>query len=182
MIMHRRHRLLACMLLSVTAMSVGATAEAADGVETAGDIFEIALPVVSAGVSSARGDFEGLGQFAKSAGLTLAVTHSLKFAIDAERPNGGGHSFPSGHASISFCSAEFLQRRYGWAWGAPAYAVACFVGYSRVEAEEHYVRDVLAGALIGVVSSYFFAHPIERVSLDVSASRGGSALAVRYSW
>lgn len=90
------------------------------------------MPAVSAGASLIHRDSDGFVQLAGSAALTLGITYGLKYAVNAERPNGGDHSFPSGHASLSFCSAEFLRMRYGWAWGVPAYAVAGFVGYSRV--------------------------------------------------
>ena len=56
-------------------------------------------------------------------------------------------------------AAEFLRRRYGWEYGVPAYALAGFVGYSRVESREHYPHDVLAGAAIGFISSYVFTRP-----------------------
>ncbi|MGB3398652.1 MAG: phosphatase PAP2 family protein, partial [Candidatus Deferrimicrobiaceae bacterium] len=38
----------------------------------------------------------------------------------------------------------------------PAYLAAAFVGYSRVEADEHWTKDVLAGAAIGIVSGFIF--------------------------
>jgi membrane-associated phospholipid phosphatase len=110
------------------------------------------------------------------------LTHGLKYAVDAERPNGGGRSFPSGHASISFCSAEFLRRRYGWAWGVPAYAAACFVGYSRVEVKQHYTRDVVAGALIGFAGSHLFARSYGGVSVEASAGAGECGLTVVCTW
>src|SRR2546430_5918562 len=95
-------------------------------------------------------------QFGESAALTLGVTYGLKYSIDEKRPNGRRHSFPSGHSSISFSSAEFMRKRYGWEYGIPAYAAASFVAYSRVEAREHHPPDVIAGASIGIVSSYIF--------------------------
>ncbi len=66
-------------------------------------------------------------------------------------------SFPSGHASAAFSGASFIQKRYGWQYGIPAYLAASFVGYSRVEADQHYVEDVLAGAAIGIISTFIFA-------------------------
>ena len=44
-------------------------------------------------------------------------------------------------------------------YGVPAYAAASFVAYSRVESREHYPRDVVAGAGIGILSSYIFTKP-----------------------
>jgi membrane-associated phospholipid phosphatase len=91
--------------------------------------------------------------------LSLGISYGLKYAIDEKRPNGKSYSFPSVHTSASFTSAEFLRKRYGWEYGIPAYAIATFVAYSRVEAKQHYVHDVIAGAVIGIGSSYLFTRP-----------------------
>ncbi len=103
-----------------------------------------------------KNDREGSIQFAKSFATTLGVTYALKYTINAERPNGGNYSFPSGHTSAAFSGASFLQKRYGWEYGVPAYLAASFVGWSRIEADKHYFGDVLAGAAIGVASTYLF--------------------------
>jgi len=81
-------------------------------------------------------------QLAESIGVTLGVTYSLKYAVDETRPNGGNQSFPSAHTSISFSAAEFMRKRLWLEYGIPAYALASFVAYSRVEAREHYAHDV----------------------------------------
>jgi membrane-associated phospholipid phosphatase len=44
-------------------------------------------------------------------------------------------------------------------YGVPAYALASFVAYSRVESGQHHSYDVLAGAGIGIISSYIFTKP-----------------------
>ena len=85
------------------------------------------------------------------------ATYGLKYAIDAERPNGGGQSFPSGHTASAFMGAEFIRKEYGWGWGLPAYAAASWVGYTRVESHNHYWRDVLGGALIGIAANHDFS-------------------------
>ncbi len=104
-------------------------------------------------------------------GRTLAATYTLKYSVDAERPNGDGHSFPSGHSAVSFAGAEFIRKEYGWGWGASAYLLAGFVGYSRVKAEDHYTVDVLSGAAIGVLSNHDlreFLTPVGRLSIGPS--------------
>lgn len=84
-----------------------------------------------------------------------AVTYGLKSSVEERRPDGSGDdSFPSGHTSISFAAAEFTRKQYGWAWGAPAYAAASFVGWSRVETKDHWAHDVAVGAAIGILSNY----------------------------
>jgi PAP2 superfamily len=87
-------------------------------------------------------------------GRTWLLTGALKISVDETRPDGGAHSFPSGHTSMAFAGAEFLRKQYGWRWGAPAYVAASFVGWSRVEARRHYTQDVLAGALIGMLANH----------------------------
>lgn len=89
------------------------------------------------------------------------------------RPNGGNQSFPSGHTSISFSAAEFMRERYGWEYGLPAYAVASFVGYSRVESNQHYPRDVVAGAAIGILSSYIFTKPYHGYTVSLEGDTRG---------
>jgi membrane-associated phospholipid phosphatase len=131
----------------------------ADGIQTAGDVLQIALPATAAGLSLSHRDSQGTLQLGESLAVTLGLTFGLKYSVDDERPNGGRHSFPSGHTSVSFSAAEFMRKRYGWEYGVPAYVVASFVAYSRVESGEHFAHDVVAGAAIGILSSYIFSKP-----------------------
>ena len=130
-----------------------------DSIRDAGDILQYALPAASAGLIIGYEDIPGGVQFAESVALSQGTTLALKYTVDERRPNGGTQSFPSGHASISFTAAEFMRKRYGWEYGLPAYAAASFVAYSRVESGEHHPHDVIAGAAIGIVSSYIFTRP-----------------------
>jgi membrane-associated phospholipid phosphatase len=64
------------------------------------------------------------------------------------------HSFPSGHTSTAFTFAllmAFIMKKNLWVYFFPL--VAFFVGYSRVYLAQHFVTDVFAGMLIGVISS-----------------------------
>jgi membrane-associated phospholipid phosphatase len=142
---------------------------AGDGIEKAGEVVTFLLPATAAGLTVYNKDTEGMIQLGESAALALGVSYALKYTIDETRPNGEDHSFPSNHASIAFASAEFMRKRYGLDYGIPAYLAAAFVAYSRVEADQHYVHDVLAGAAIGILSSYLFTQPYKnlQVSLDV---------------
>jgi membrane-associated phospholipid phosphatase len=143
--------------------------KAASGIETAGDVLLYALPTAGAGLTLAYRDGQGALEFGESLALTAGVTYGLKYAVDERRPNGGRYSFPSGHASFSFSSAEFMRKRYGWEYGIPAYALASFVAYSRVESGQHYAHDVIAGASIGIVSSYIFTRPYKGWNANVEA-------------
>ena len=163
---------------------LGATgnAQAGDGIELAGNILQFALPATAYGMTAYRHDGDGALQYTEAAALTLGVTFTLKQTIDAERPDGGSQSFPSGHTSISFSAAEFVRKRYGWEYGAPLYAAAAFVGFSRVEAGRHYVRDVIAGAAIGIASSSFFTSPFPGWRIQLLADGGRFGLALGGSW
>ncbi|CCN70547.1 putative Phosphatidic acid phosphatase type 2/haloperoxidase (fragment) [Vibrio nigripulchritudo SFn118] len=47
-----------------------------------------------------------------------------------------------------------MQFRYGSAYGIPAYGAAALVGYSRVDANHHYWRDVIAGMALATGVQY----------------------------
>lgn len=128
----------------------------AQTVKRIGDALQLALPAAALGATYVFDDGEGRIQFVKSFATTVALTEGLKYSVQETRPNGGSHSFPSGHTSVAFQSATFIQERYGSEWGIPAYALASLVGYSRVHDKEHYTKDVVAGGLIGFGASHYF--------------------------
>jgi len=163
------------MVMLLASLLFSNAAVASDAVERAGEILQLVLPVTGASIALVRDDDEGLKQLAKSGALTLALTFGLKYTIPATRPDGGDHSFPSGHTSIAFSSAEFILERYGLNYGIPAYVAASFTGYSRVESKRHYTRDVVAGALIGIGSSLLFTEPYKdwHIQPEVASSLYG---------
>ena len=132
-------------------------------VRTSGDIGAVLLPVAGLAAIIANKDWEGLKQGALAGVTTLGVTYALKYAVKKERPDrSDNHSFPSMHTSVSFTAAGFIQRRYGRKWGAPAYVLSTYVGWSRVYGKKHDWWDVAAGAAIGIGSSYIFTRPFAR--------------------
>ena len=129
-------------------------AYASDGVKTAGEILRIALPVAAGGFSLYRQDYDGVLQLTVSEVITEGTSLVLQHFIKEQRPDKSDwHSFPSDSAAVALSAASYLQIRYGWDYGLPAYAVAAFVGYSRVEAKKHHWGDVLAGAVLGWAAS-----------------------------
>lgn len=108
-------------------------------------------------------DYTGTKQVVIGGVGSLAATYILKYSIRKERPDHSDHhSFPSTHTSMAFQGATFLQRRYGWKYGVPAYALSVYVGWGRIYAQKHDFSDVATGAAIGLLSSYIFTRPFAR--------------------
>lgn len=131
-------------------------------IEQTGDYVQFLIPAAGLVGSLLIGDINGAWQFTLGCISNGVVTTALKQGINAPRPNGGDHSFPSGHTAFAFQGAAFIQRRYGWKLGIPALLLSGFVGYARVESDMHWVRDVAAGAAIGIACSYVFTRPLDR--------------------
>ncbi len=153
--------------------------QANDGIEVAGDVLAYLLPATAGGLSLCYKDGKGALQLVESTALAIGSTFVLKYTIKEERPNHHDqYSFPSSHSSVSFSSAEFLRKRYGWDYGIPSYAVAIFVAFSRLQAKQHYVHDVIAGAAIGIGSSYLLTQPCKgwRIQADIDTKFCGVRL------
>lgn len=151
-----------CLALSVSAQEIKVTGSR-KAVRTSGDIGAVLLPVAGLTAILVQKDWQGLKQGVFAGITTLGVTYALKYAVKKERPDrSDNHSFPSMHTSVSFTAASFIQRRYGWKWGIPAYVVSTYVGWSRVYGKKHDWWDVAAGAAIGIGSSYIFTRPFAK--------------------
>lgn len=157
------------LILSITAggmMGVSTPAKASDLTE-AGDVLQIALPVTAFLSTYLYDDPEGRAQFSKAFLTSWTTVYGIKIIGNKVRPGDidpqeeGNLSFPSGHTMGAFSGASFLQTRYGWAWGLPAYFLAGLTGYSRIDAQAHYFDDVIAGASIAMLSNWYYAtsHP-----------------------
>jgi membrane-associated phospholipid phosphatase len=135
------------------------------------------LPVV-------RDDSEGIYQAAYSISSAIGISLVGKALVDEERPdNSDNDSFPSGHTANAFASATTLHRRYGWEIGFPAYAVATLTGVARERARKHHWYDVLAGAIIGSATGWFFTDAInEQVQLVPWVDRQGGGMTVSMRW
>lgn len=153
--------------------------------ENIGDIILFTLPTVTLATTLIKKDKEGTKQFLKGFLINTAATYALKYAINKRRPNSNGdYAFPSGHTSITFQSAAFMHRRYGLNYGAPAYVLAGFVGYSRINAERHDGWDVLGGIIMGVGSSYLFTTPYqkEHMQLTFNSQKGNYMVGFIYKF
>ena len=142
-------------------------------VENSGDVVVFMMPAVVFGTTLIKEDYKGTWQFTKAAVVNVALTLALKKIINKPRPNlQNNNSFPSGHTSVTFQSASFAQRRYGWKFGIPAYLLAGYTGFSRIQANKHDIYDVLAGAIIGVGSTYLFTTPYQQEHMELAFSGG----------
>lgn len=157
-------------------------------VEKIGDYGQFAPAVASLAMLVIKNDDKGFWQFTKSMGANLTATWTIKHIVDKPRPEGriDGHAFPSGHTSFAFQGASFLHRRYGWKYAIPAYAVAGFVAYSRMEGinTRHDGWDVLAGIIVGVGSTYLFTSPYaeEHFELAYNSGNGSYGLGIKFKF
>jgi len=124
-------------------------------------------------LGSAAGAFYGIGKLTNNKRATdtgrlsgeallqtQIVVQGLKFLFNRTRPNGGGESFPSGHAASSFAFATVVAEQYQdkplIAIGV--YSAATAVSLSRIGGLNHFPSDVLVGATIGTLIGGFVVH------------------------
>jgi membrane-associated phospholipid phosphatase len=144
----------------------------------------IGLPTAGGAYALYRRDRQGLLQLGVSVAGAYGVSLLLKQVVREQRPDHSGwDAFPSDSTAISFAAASAIQVRYGWDYGLPSYAVAAFVGYSRVEADRHNWGDVAAGALIGWAAGQLLTDPYEESpAMQVFADSKGGAVSLHWSW
>ncbi|WP_416448303.1 phosphatase PAP2 family protein [Leeuwenhoekiella sp. A2] len=140
-------------------------------IETAGDILLVAMPVSVMATTLILKDRKGSWQFTKGFLFNQAFTFGMKVALNKPRPKGNGdNAFPSGHTSTTFQSASFIHKRYGFKYSIPAYALAGFTAFSRINAEKHDGYDILAGAVVGIGSTLLFTTEYEQEHMQLTYS------------
>ena len=92
--------------------------------------------------------------------VTAVTVMIIKFTVKRRRPEGewgniyrstDPHSFPSGHATRAIMLAT-ISVGLGPAWFAILLVIwAPLVGLARIAMGVHYVSDVLAGAILGII-------------------------------
>jgi len=156
----------------VLASALSPAAQAGDGVERSGDVLRLALPAAALGMTIHHDDAPGRRQFFTAFAANAAATWLLKATVDKARPDGrDDDAFPSGHASMAFQAAGFIQRRYGGRAAWLAYALAGYTGWTRVHADQHDTVDVLAGAALGVASAYLLVDRFPGVDVGLTFDR-----------
>lgn len=107
-------------------------------------------------------------------GLILRI---LKWAVGRQRPHRSEtfdplvfhpfthdwhfHSMPSGHTQVLFATAAsfaLLWPRAGWFF----YLLAALLGATRVMTHQHFVSDVIAGALVGAYGAFWVQQSLKK--------------------
>lgn len=110
------------------------------------------------------------------------ITIGMKGAVNRRRPNGAAYSYPSGHTSCAFATATVVNNHFGSVWGIPAYAVATYIGLSRLQENKHYLSDVIAGAILGTyVSSKLMGRQSRSGSLLIAPGSVGNGMGLSLS-
>jgi undecaprenyl-diphosphatase len=149
----------------------------------------VALGVICRGLGRAR-----LHDTAWLAALTFSCAGITEFAIkhlvSRARPDAGMasmtmlgpgfspdlDSFPSGHATSVFAVATIFAAAYPRV-ATPAYALAAAIALGRVYLARHYLSDIVAGAMIGIlVAAYLwrYRHALPRWMVLVPAPTAGA--------
>jgi membrane-associated phospholipid phosphatase len=182
-VLHQGRLLWSCVIWVCALCAPCHGAVASDSVENAGSIIRTLIPAVAYGTTFYLHDPEGRSQFYKSFFSNLAVTYALKATVSKTRPDGSDNeSFPSGHTSVAFQGAAFIGKRYGMKYGIPAYLGATFVAWSRVESDNHYTVDVLAGAAIGIATSLIFTKPYKGFVVTPLVDNGFYGVGISKQW
>lgn len=154
-------RRLAATVLAFCCLCLPARAQdtAVSAVAAAGDICQyvpttLHLGLGLVGVQSKKPFADRVIESAIAHTISIGVGYALKYTVREQRPDGGPHSFPSGHTLMAFTGAELMRIDYGNGIGAGAYALSAGVAASRVFARRHWIWDVLAGAGLGIVSAH----------------------------
>jgi membrane-associated phospholipid phosphatase len=120
------------------------------------------------------------GDLVRAQLVNAVLTRGIKIAAGRDRPNGGHHAMPSGHTSATMATAAVIDAHFGWKAGLPAYALAGFVGWTRVRDDAHWLSDVAAGAAIGAISARAVLHGrhLHGWTIAPTASAGGAGIYV----
>ncbi|WP_423820443.1 hypothetical protein [Salinimicrobium sp. TIG7-5_MAKvit] len=73
---------------------------------------------------------------------------------------------------MTFQAASFIHKRYGFKYSIPGYVLAGWTAYSRINATRHDGYDILAGAVVGIGSSFIFTSPYQRENMQLTFSSG----------
>ena len=148
------------LLLLVTVLTTS-NARAASAIS--GHIVMSAVPVTALALAYFKDDQEGEKQFVRNLLANQLLNSVLRLGFNftdwGERPNGGDFGFPSGHVAFAGAGASFLQERYGWRYGVPAWLATGYVAWVRVDNNDHHWRDVVAASVLAYGIGKLFVTP-----------------------
>lgn len=169
----------------LVALTLHAAPASADGESTA-DIITGVVPLSGPLIAWIKDDTDGLVQWSVSTGVSLGINSVLRYALGetewGTRPNGKKYGFPSGHSSFVASGAAFLQERYGWKYGVPAYALSTYVFYQRVHDGKHRWRDVIAGSALSIAVAHWSVTPYDDSKLAITPIMDDESLGVSLTY
>jgi hypothetical protein len=159
--MRNRCPAFALFLLAALGIPTKSTADFCQDMRDAGDTLRVALPAAAYALTALHSDKEGAYQYTKQLAFTGIATQTFKLVAEKTRPDArtSTQSFVSGHVSAAMSGASFIYTRYGKGMGIPAYALGFLTMYSRVCAQKHFSDDVLGGAMVAMMSNWYFTSP-----------------------
>jgi membrane-associated phospholipid phosphatase len=154
-------RLVAVVAITFSLLNVTTVARAADDIS--GHAVMSAIPVTAILIAYFRDDVEGEKQFLRNLIANQLLTSVARLGFDntswGKRPDGGPYGFPSGHVAFAASGASFLQERYGWEYGVPAWLLTGYVAWVRVDNDNHRWRDVVASSVLAYGVAKLFVTP-----------------------
>lgn len=133
----------------------------------------------------------GVAMSLTAASLTSGITGYFKHSVGRERPDDSDtKSFPSGHTSTASLAATLAAKNvealplpnYGKIGLKTGFAALTYgTGWARVEADKHYLSDILAGAALGHFLGVFLHDAIlgdnhENIGVDVGVTPSQKAV------
>lgn len=159
--MSRLQRLVAFGTILFCLLQVTTAARGAD--ELSGDIVMAALPAAAFALAYFKDDVEGEKQWLRNTLANQFLTSVARVGFNhtswGERPTGHPYGFPSGHVAFVASGASFLQERYGWEYGVPAWLLTGYVAWVRVDNDDHHWRDVIASSALAYGVGKLFITP-----------------------
>jgi membrane-associated phospholipid phosphatase len=154
-------RYCAVAVVIFTLLNLTSPARGADAIS--GHVVMAAIPVAALAIAYAKDDGEGEKQWLRNVLANQLLTSIARLGFNytswGERPDGDGYGFPSGHVAFAGTGASFLQERYGWAYGVPAWLLTGYVAYVRVDNRDHHWRDVVASSVLSYGMAKLFVTP-----------------------
>lgn len=107
--------------------------------------------------------FEKAFVFTESMLVAQGITFGTKYAVNKQRPDESNFlSFPSGHTTHAFTVGMWMSidifRSSGfhgsYLMASLPLVYASYIGWTRIDAKKHSLKDVSMGALIGSLTSY----------------------------